>query len=138
MGPRLSTWKRGFLGPGRERGLDLLEAGKDRGLVVAADSVEELPQGLATVREGWSFRVREVIAEVSPVPDEVEVGRLAFDEGDQAGEGTAGLGVLMGGDMADDGERPQGRLGDGVVADALRLREQVDLLRPAEKPPKRT
>ena len=128
LGPRLSTWNLGFLGPGRERGLDLLEPGQDRGLVVAADRVEELPQGLATVREGWCFRVREVIAEVSPVPDEVEVGRLAFDEGDQAGEGTARLGVLMGGDVADDGERPQGRLGDGVVADALRLIEPVDLL----------
>ena len=58
----------------------------------------------------------------------MEVGRLAFDEGDQAREGTARLGVLMGGDVADDGERPQGRLGDGVVADALRLREPVDLL----------
>ena len=85
LGPRLSTWKRGFLGPGRERGLDLLEPGQDRGLVVVAtDRVEKLPQGLATVRDGWCFRVREVIAEVSPVPDEVEVGRLAFDEGDQA------------------------------------------------------
>ena len=128
LGRRLSTRNLGFLGPGRERGLDLLEPGQDRGLVVATDRVEKLPQGLATGREGWGFRVREVIAEVSPVPDEVEVGRLAFDEGDQAGEGTAGLGVLMGGDVADDGERPQGRLGDGVVADALRLREPVDLL----------
>ena len=97
-------------------------------MLFAADRVEKLPQGLATVREGWCFRVREVVAEVSPVPDEVEVGRLAFDEGDQAREGTARLGVLMGGDVADDGERPQGRLGDGVVADALRLREPVDLL----------
>ena len=69
-----------------------------------------------------------MIAEVSPVPDEVEVGRLAFHEGDQAGEGTARLGVLMGSDVADDGERPQGHLGDWVVADALRLREPVDLL----------
>ena len=129
LGPRLSTWNFGFLGPGRERGLDLLEPGQDRGLVVVAtDRVEKLPQGLATVREGWGFRVREVIAEVSPVPDEVEVGRLAFDEGDQAGEGPARLGVLMGGDVADDGERLQGRLGDRVVADALRLREPVDLL----------
>ena len=34
----------------------------------------------------------------------------------------------MGGDVADDGERPQGRLGDGVVAEALRLIEPVDLL----------
>jgi hypothetical protein len=135
----LSNRNLGFLGPCRERGLDFLEPGQDRGLVVVAtDRVEKLPQELATVRERWCFRVREVIAEGRPVPDEVEVGRLAFHEGDQAGEGTARLGVLMGGDVADDGERPQGRLGDCVVAEALRLRDRSTCSRPAAKPPKRT
>ncbi len=62
LGPRLSNRNLGFLGPGRECGLDLLEPGQDRGLVVATDRVEKLPHELATGREEWCFRVREVIA----------------------------------------------------------------------------
>jgi hypothetical protein len=60
----------------------------------------------------------------------VEVVWLALDEGDQAGEGPACLGVPIDGDVADEGERQQGRLGDRVVADALGLGETIDLLEP--------
>jgi len=85
-----------FPSPDSEFVLDLLEPGKDRGLIFPTDCVEELPQDLATGRDGRGVRSRQVLAQGSPVPDEVEVVRLAFDEGDQAREGAARLGVLIG------------------------------------------